>query len=333
MKTDSAQLQPYLEAGWQLIPLHRHDHYDEHKGKRRERGKSPLHPNWTRRPYRSEEQVAHMERGDNVGVRLRATDLVLDVDPRAFPDGQTMQTDNPFKRLCRDVGLEPDDYPTVETGSGGLHLYMTKPDDVSVRDSLPDYEGVEFKTLGRQVVSAGSIHPTTKRTYAWDFLTPTLAEAPAAPQRLVNLIRRPGRAAGDRRRRAHPGGTGGDARPPRPRGLPGARRLAHPDAGLPPRHRGRRPRGVRRVVHQGPRVLRPRRVVGRRWDSLHSDNDGGARVTHRTLHKLLRDAGAEDAIPRPSAVDDFEAVGPDDLPDGAMDGPVEEHEKKGRSSG
>ena len=41
--------------------------------------------------------LARMRAGKNVGVRLRATDLVIDVDPRAFDDN-----DNPFARLKND---------------------------------------------------------------------------------------------------------------------------------------------------------------------------------------------------------------------------------------
>jgi len=194
LQPDSGQLAPYIEAGLQLIPLHNYAYEDEFKGKRRKRGKSPVHGNWTKKPYKSKDQLTHMDAGDNVGVRLRSTDLVLDVDPRAFPDGETMETDNPFRRLCKDVKLDVNKYPRVETGSGGLHIYMTKPGDVSTRDSLNDqYPGVEFKSLGRQVVSAGSIHPDTKRLYEWDFLYPELDQfgAPAASKLLVDLIRRP----------------------------------------------------------------------------------------------------------------------------------------------
>ncbi|MCA6230057.1 MAG: PriCT-2 domain-containing protein, partial [Phenylobacterium sp.] len=54
-------------------------------------------------------------------------------------------------------------------------------------------------------------------------------------------------------------------------------------------------------------------LIGRRWDSLHSDN-AGARVTYRTLHKFMTDAGAGDAVPRGAAADDFDAVSADDVP-------------------
>jgi hypothetical protein len=230
--------------------------------KRRKRGKSPLDRNWMKRPYNARDQIKHMEPGSNVGVRLRPFELVLDVDPRAFPDGQTLESPiNPFVELVLWTGINPDLYSTVETGSGGLHIYMTKSEDVSTRDSLNDqFPGIEFKTAGRQVVAPRSVHPDSQKTYTWKADTPELDAfvAEAAPKALVDLIRRPSGSV------AAGGGEYSD-------------------------------RGT---------------LIGIRWDSLHADNDGN-RITFRTLHKLLRDAGAEDAIPRPPAADDFD----DDLDD------------------
>ncbi len=325
IKTDPSELSQYLETGWQLIPLHRYDRTDEYKGKLRDRGKSPIHGNWTKRPYNSNDQVAYMEEGYNVGVRLRAEDLVIDVDPRNFPEGEDLTTDNSFKRLCEDCGIDPSEHPTVITGSGGLHVYMKKPADISVRDSLPDYEGVEFKTLGRQVVSAGSIHPTSKTTYNWDFLGPDLLEVKKASNRLLNIIRRPNLAMA----------TGG--------GEHTQEELANMLEALDPEdftdhdawltlmqacHHATAGDGRQEFVDWStgdPEYADHSGIIGRRWDSLHADNDTGNRVTYRTLHKLLRDIDREDVIPRTMAEDDFETVGPEDIPEDA----VEEHEKKG----
>ena len=51
------------------------------------------------------------------------------------------------------------------TGSGGYHIYMAKPEGLSVKDSLPEYPGIEYKSFGRQVVAPGSIHPDTHQLY------------------------------------------------------------------------------------------------------------------------------------------------------------------------
>lgn len=316
-------LGPYLDAGWQLIPLHSHDYFDQHKGKKRARGKSPLHPNWTKRPYRSAEQAAHMRAGNNVGVRLRATDLVLDVDPRNFAEG-----DDPLARLCEDVGLCLDLFPHVVTGSGGHHYYMTKPGDVSVRDSLEDYEGLEFKTLGRQVVSAGSIHPDTGRTYDWDELGQDLSSAPPAPDRLLNLIRRPATTSAS---------TGG--------GEFDQEEVAAMLDALDPEdfrdydewltlmmacHHASNGDARAEFIEwstRDPQYGGEGTAIGRKWDSLHANRRTGPSVTYKTLLKALTDRGLGDAVPRTPPEDDFE-----DDPDlsGIPDAPdVPEHERLG----
>ncbi|UFK26729.1 integrase [Roseobacter phage RDJL6] len=330
-KPEPGQLKPYLTAGMQLIPLHHYTYEDEYKGKKRKRGKSPVDNAWMKKTYNSELQVDYMEEGYNVGVRLGTGDLVLDIDPRGFPKGETLATDNPFKRLCKDVGLNVDNYPRVETGSGGLHIYMGKPEDVSTRDSLNDqYPGVEFKSFGRQVVSAGSIHPDTEALYSWDFLYPELDEfgAPSAPKLLIDLIRRPTGSAA----------TGG--------GEHDQGELAEMLEHLDPEdfsdhddwftlmqacHHATAGDGRQEFVEwctRDPAYADHGTIIGLRWDSLHADAKG-ARVTFRTLHKFLRDKGAGDAIPRTPAEDDFDDLDPDDLPEQALDEETPEHEKKG----
>ncbi len=315
--TDLSELKPYLAAGWQLIPLHRWDYMDAYRGKSRERGKSPLDRNWTTRPYKSIKQTEHMKAGNNVGVRLRATDLVIDVDPRNFAEG-----DNPLRRLCADVGLDPNQCPTVDTGSGGLHLYLTKPADMVVRDSLEGYPGVEFKSLGRQVVAAGSVHPNGTR-YEWDFTRLSLSAVREAPSSLLRLAARP----------PAPASTGGgeytqeevavmlDALDPEDfRGhdewLTLMQACHHASGG------DARAEFVEWSTRD-PLYIDHGGTVGRRWDSLHADASG-SRVTYRTLHKLLTDAGQEAAVPRTPPGDDFNDEPGADVPE---EGP--EHERKG----
>ena len=109
-QTDASQLSPLVDAGYQLIPLHHFSKEDEFKGKTRKRGKSPVDNAWMKKVHRSDLQVPYMEEGFNVGVRLRRGDLILDIDPREFPEGETLSTDNPFKRQCVDVGLDVGKY-------------------------------------------------------------------------------------------------------------------------------------------------------------------------------------------------------------------------------
>lgn len=184
------ELEAYRKGGFHLIPLNRPDAHDE---KGRPIGKAPLNSGWRRVPPLTMDEAIQLmrEEGHNVGVRLRDTDLVIDVDPRNFKDG-----DDPLRRLQADIGADFSDAPTVRTGSGGLHIYLKKPADVALRDSLDDYEGVEFKTLGRQVVAAGSVHPSTLKPYRLDELGELLENAPNAPHALIEVAKRPGRMAG-----------------------------------------------------------------------------------------------------------------------------------------
>ncbi|MGE0523025.1 MAG: DUF5906 domain-containing protein [Variibacter sp.] len=127
-----------------------------------------------------------MAKGGNVGFRMSDTDLVIDIDPRNFPEGEDV-----LARFLRDFDLPP--HPFVLTGGGGRHLYFRKPADLAVVHALKDYPGFEFSTLGRYVVAAGSVHPDTGRLYRFDDdpLALSLSETPKAPDKLLDAITRP----------------------------------------------------------------------------------------------------------------------------------------------
>lgn len=194
--TEPAQMRLAAEAGLQLIPLHRWDATStDRAGKPRQDGKRPLDMDWPRRPYSNDEVLARAERnGLNVGVRLTAELLVVDVDPRNMPQGR-----HTLAELSSVIGADLSDWlPRTETGSGGLHLWMTKPADVAVVDSLSDFPGVEFKTRGRQVVAPGSIHPNGQPYRLNDPLEDLRAPDPIPPALLDLIARKPSRySAGD----------------------------------------------------------------------------------------------------------------------------------------
>src|SRR5690349_17892291 len=108
-------IERHRRMGHDLIPLHRWDHRD---AEGRERGKSPRDTAWRQVNYAKFDPLAH---DGNVGVRLRATDLVVDVDHRHFCpiDG------DPTDRFFRDMGVDKGACPIVVTGSGGEHYYLT----------------------------------------------------------------------------------------------------------------------------------------------------------------------------------------------------------------
>lgn len=281
------ELEAYRKGGFHLIPLNRPDAVDQ---KGRPIGKAPLNSGWRRLPPLSMDEAVQImkEEGHNVGVRLRDTDLVIDVDPRNYAEG-----DDPLKRLQEDLGVDFSGAPLVVTGSGGLHIYLRKPADVALRDSLDAYEGVEFKTLGRQVVAAGSVHPGTEKPYLLDALGEPLENAPEAPHALIEVIKRPGRMAG---------ATAGKLRD-KPEALEEA--LSFLDA--TEFGKGSHERWLQLMLscHHAtagegraeflawcatdPEYADQTAMVGRRWDSLHSE---GARViSYKHLFGLVAKSG------------------------------------------
>lgn len=324
--TQPASLEQYLDGeGWQLIPLHRYDTTDTFKGRLRQRGKSPVDGKWTTAIYKNPDQLAHMKKGFNVGVRLTASQLVVDVDPRNFgPTAETkdlpkeqwvMHTldtkDNPFEQLCYDCGIDPDSYPVVETGSGGLHIYMTKPADISVKDSHPDYPGIEFKTIGRQVVSAGSVHPDTHALYAWSPFAADLADISPAPKFMLDIITRPKAAA-------QLSGGGGEYTAEQIEQMLNALNpedfqdytewLTLMQACHYASHGEARIEFVEWSISD-PLYQNDATVIGQKWDGFHTDKPG-PKITTQTLHKIMHKAGKAEAIPRRTAADDF--MGDDD---------------------
>lgn len=300
---DSSELSPLLDAGLELIPLNAPDALDR---KGRSIGKAPAGAKWRDwKPLTRSEATDHMDGGANVGVRLRETDLVVDVDPRNFEDG-----DDPLSRLERDLELPLRDIcPTVVTGSGGLHLYMTKPVDASVRDTLEDYQGIEFKTFGRQVVAPGSVHPEAKETYRFQGgpLDVGFEDTPEATDFMLRLVARPGRVAAT------------DAGSVEPEEL--SAMLEHVDATeyaeqdkwltmMMACHHATAGEGRQEFIEwstSDPQYAGDAWIIGRRWDSLHADAKG-RRVTERTLYKWVIEAGGQETIPRDSAEDDFAGI-------------------------
>ena len=138
-----------------MIPLHKWDAVDQHG---RERGKSPRDGQWTQRSYTSEDVEAAIDEGRNIGFRMGPADVVLDFDPR----NMDRSLEDAIVYLTETFGLNLADAPTVTTGSGGLHIYMTLPGNWigrKTRNELPTLPGVEYKRHGKQVVAAGSKHP------------------------------------------------------------------------------------------------------------------------------------------------------------------------------
>src|SRR5690606_23307108 len=119
---------------------------------------------WTTDPsvrFNAEAAQQRLAEGRNVGVALGASDLVVDVDPRNGGNES-------WERLKKDRGEDFSGYPTVRTGSGGLHVYMRLPEGTGrLKGNLgrDGYPGIDLKFVGGQVVAPGSIHPETGEPY------------------------------------------------------------------------------------------------------------------------------------------------------------------------
>lgn len=128
--------------------------------------------------------AAWLKRYGNIGVRARSVDLIIDVDPK---NGGLES----FDALQWDTDLDIDAYPMTRTGrgNGGFHLYMAKPADLRLRWHVKGLPGLDFQSLGRYVVSPGSIHPETNLPYTME----AWADPPAAPDALLKMLTKPER--------------------------------------------------------------------------------------------------------------------------------------------
>jgi hypothetical protein len=284
------------------IPLHAPKDVDK---KGRQIGKAPLKEGWRRAAPMTEAEVqAHLAEGMNVGARLRDDQLVIDVDPRSFVD-----KDDPLKRLIADVNLP--DAPTVETGGGGRHIYLRKPANISIRDALDDYPGIEFKTLGRQVVLPPSVHPNGQ-SYKWDVLFDKDMLVPDAPDTLIAKLRKPSRPSA-----APDGAMTSEQLSKLLEGLD-ARDFGSNDLWLPIAmscHHATGGEGIDAFLDwcaTDPDYRDRSGEVRARWDSFHANGDRS--VSRLTLYKALHHAGRGDlveAAERSTPEDDF----PDDVGD------------------
>jgi len=286
--TDLDQLNEYFENDYELIKLHKFDAVDKEG---RLRGKSPYDKAWRRLQYTSSEIALWLTAGNNVGVRLTDSDLVIDYDPRNAEPG-----DNPLERFCKDVELDMDSCPMVFTGANGIHLYMKKPAGAPIVETLPAYKGLEFKTIGRQVVAAGSVHPNGSG-YVWVIFSTPLVEIQEAPYRMLELLRRPvlkEEATGD--------------------GIHTSEQLAEMLSALDPAdfqnhgawlemmmacHHATGGDGADEFIDwctSDPQYRDHGAMILQRWNSLRSEGHG--RVTYRTLYKVLHEKGKAFAIPK-----------------------------------
>lgn len=191
-----SMLDIYHEQGMKLLALGKWDNVEEvvddngepvigedGKPKKRFWGKIPTSKDWLNQTFSKRYLENHIKDGNNIGFLLGDKDLVIDVDPR---NGGSESLD----QLILDTGYDFfEECPTVYTGSNGYHFYLQKSDEIKFREELKEYPGIEFKTVGRQVVIPGSIHPNG-RQYRLDDNSTEFDFMPDVPEVLIELIQR-----------------------------------------------------------------------------------------------------------------------------------------------
>lgn len=88
------------------------------------------------------------------GIVLHKDDLVIDIDPRNFPEGRRVWAELK-QALFIDDSVE--NTRVVRTGSGGLHLYLKKPAGFHTRKKIKGFPGLDFLTEGNYVIGPGSV--------------------------------------------------------------------------------------------------------------------------------------------------------------------------------
>lgn len=141
--------------------------------------KTPLHFGWRQVVANPNLPPAYFS--PVYGVNLTDEDLVLDVDPRRFKDGE-----NQLKDFCDKIGLTTLDTFIVETGGGGVHAYFKKPSWWEVRSKVPGFPAIEIKTEGQFVIGAGSRHPNGSE---YRIIRKHPGDIATAPNALLDFVR------------------------------------------------------------------------------------------------------------------------------------------------
>ena len=162
MNVDISLFTKYIDCGFSLVKCI---------------NKIPIEKGWPNKEY----DPFYEPEACNHGVVLRKEHLVIDVDPRHYDEG-----DKPLRRLCKDLGIVIDTF-TTETGGGGYHVYLKKPKDIKVKHTMKKYPGLEFKSYGKKVIAAGSLHPDTHKQYTIIHKSPSQLQE--APPELLKLLK------------------------------------------------------------------------------------------------------------------------------------------------
>jgi len=176
-------LKPWRDAGFKLTPLV--GPFDENYPPE-QRGKRPIELNWRQKGYSKSLITVARFKYMNGGWIIPENYVAVDVDPRNFPEGQ-----DSLANLQQDLGINLVKSCAMisHTGGGGMHLIFKKPRATKLVNELKDYPGIEFKSAGRQIVIAGSMHPSGK-LYEWDEFNSGFENVTQLPDPLLKLASR-----------------------------------------------------------------------------------------------------------------------------------------------
>lgn len=164
-----ASAEQYLLRGMNLLALN---------------GKRPIDKQWTNLSavYYTEDSVNKaIEKGHNLGYRIGHGKLVIDVDPK---NGGLKSWIN----LCNLITDLAWYNTTVQTPSGGFHMYLNLPDlpeGTLLPKQLAEYPGIDFLKEGNQCVIPGSIGANGTQ---YTFMQGANLDGDACPDKLLTLL-------------------------------------------------------------------------------------------------------------------------------------------------
>lgn len=167
-------------------PRYDYPEYQPDQPKHKLQGKIPALPNWSKieRTKLSDQQILDLyfyfcPKQDtylpmNLGIRLQAHQLVVDVDTPS-PSRPNKKGDISLRKLEHDLSLSLNQYSMmrVNSPSGGQHYYLSKDPSALIKKSHTDYPDIDFLSNGNYTIIPPSNHIHTNPTshsnqYQWD---------------------------------------------------------------------------------------------------------------------------------------------------------------------
>lgn len=167
-----ACISAYKDAGFHLFPC------EGPLAATEKEWKKPVNYGW------QDENMPSNLLPDVYGVPLSEEVMILDYDPK-----REDKPGNSLSLLWQELSLPYADTFIVRTGSGGVHVYLTKPPGVYVRGRVPGYDAIDIKTGGGYVIGAGSAHFSGSSYTVERGIPSRLMEAPVALLDKVQLLR------------------------------------------------------------------------------------------------------------------------------------------------